>query len=107
MDTFQFLVFDYILNTYGVENVFWIFYGLNLVLSIIAYKLGFARKLPLVKSIVVYILLLVGVYIITIFSTVMRMPSVESLIVINLVLAIYRTRLHFQRKAKNRNTSNV
>ncbi|MED4476164.1 YlaH-like family protein [Oceanobacillus caeni] len=94
-----------VLNQYGVENIFWIFYVLNLILSVIAYKLGFARKLPLLQSVIVYILLLVGVYILTIFSTVMRMPSVESLIVINLVLAIYRTRLHFQRRAKKENAS--
>ncbi|KKE78100.1 YlaH-like family protein [Oceanobacillus caeni] len=105
MDNFSFFVFDMVLNQYGVENIFWIFYVLNLILSVIAYKLGFARKLPLLQSVIVYILLLVGVYILTIFSTVMRMPSVESLIVINLVLAIYRTRLHFQRRAKKENAS--
>lgn len=107
MDNYRFLVFDFLLNTYGVENLFWIFYVLNLVLAVIAYKLGFAKKLPRMKSIIVYILLIIGIYIITIFSTVMRMPSVESLIVINLVLAIYRTRLYFQRKSKKENTSNV
>lgn len=96
------LVFDYVLENYGVENTFSIFYFLNLILAIIAYELGFAKKLPIFKKIIVYILLLVGVFILTIFSTVMRMPSVESLIVINLVLVIYRTRLHFQRK-RNKN----
>ena len=107
MDNFSFFVFDMILNQFGVENIFWVFYVLNLILSVIAYKLGFARKLPILQSFIVYVLLLIGVYILTIFSTVMRMPSVESLIVINLVLVIYRTRLHFQRKAKNENTSNI
>ncbi len=92
------LVFDYVLENYGMDHTFSIFYILNLILVIIAYELGFAKKLPIVKKIFTYLLLLIGVYILTIFSTVMRMPSVESLIVINLVLAIYRTRLHFQRK---------
>ncbi|RKQ37357.1 YlaH-like family protein [Oceanobacillus halophilus] len=105
MDNFR-LVFDLVMDKNGTENIFWIFYILNLVLSIIAYELGFAKKLPLLKNVFVYFLLLIGVFILTIFSTVMRMPSVESLIVINLVLAIYRTRLHFQRKAKKDNTSN-
>ncbi|WP_085992513.1 YlaH-like family protein [Oceanobacillus senegalensis] len=104
MDNFR-LVFDYILEINGTDNIFWIFYVLNLVLSVIAFELGFAKKLPILKTVIVYIMLLIGVFIITIFSTVMRMPSVESLIVINLVLAIYRTRLHFQRKNKKENTT--
>ncbi|RLL45198.1 hypothetical protein D8M04_10085 [Oceanobacillus piezotolerans] len=102
MDNFR-LVFDTVLELNGTDNIFGIFYVMNLILAIIAYELGFAKKLPIIKKIIVYILLLIGVFILTIFSTVMRMPTVESLIVINLVLGIYRTRLHFQRKAKNQN----
>ncbi|WP_156290466.1 YlaH-like family protein [Oceanobacillus salinisoli] len=106
MENFR-LVFDFVLEWNGTDNIFWIFYVLNLILSIIAYELGFAKKLPVLKTVIVYILLLIGVYILTIFSTVMRMPSVESLIVINLVLAIYRTRLHFQRKSNKENMPNA
>jgi len=79
--------------------MFWIFYFLNLVFSVIAYKLGFARQLPLLKSIFVYILLAIGVYVITIFS-VLRLPMTESLIIISVVLAIYRFRLHKERQKR-------
>ncbi|MFD1849186.1 YlaH-like family protein [Oceanobacillus bengalensis] len=99
MDNFR-LVFDTVIELNGTDNVFWIFYVMNLILAIIAYELGFAKKLPIGQKIVVYILLLIGVFLLTIFSTVMRMPTVESLLVINAVLAIYRIRLHFQRKHK-------
>lgn len=93
-------VLDFILANYGVDNIFWIMYVINFALSAIAYKLGFARKLPLGKSILVYVMLLIGNYITTIFS-IMKMPMTESIILIVIVLAIYRSRLHFQRKAKN------
>lgn len=93
-------VIDFVLQNYGVDYVYWIMYGINLVLSAVAYKLGFARKLSFGKNIFVYFMLLIGNYITTIFS-IMKMPMTESLIVIVIVLAIYRTRLYYQRKAKN------
>ncbi|MFD1066111.1 YlaH-like family protein [Oceanobacillus locisalsi] len=92
------MVFDYILEVNGTDNIFWIFYVMNLILSAIAYQLGFAKKLPIGKTIIVYILLMIGTFVITIFSTVMRMPTIECLIVIILVLGIYRFRLHRERK---------
>ncbi|MGJ9458565.1 YlaH-like family protein [Oceanobacillus sp. CF4.6] len=98
MDGFRF-VFDLVVEINGIENIFWIFFVMNFVLCAVAYELGFARKLPIGKAIFVYLMLLIGTYILTIFTTVMRMPTVESLLVIILVLAIYRIRLHRQRKA--------
>ena len=101
MDGFRF-VFDYVVERNGIENIFWIFYVMNFILCAIAYELGFARKLPPLKKLFVYILLLIGTYILTIFTTVMRMPTIESLIVIIFILAVYRIRLHYQRKADNK-----
>ena len=93
------LVFDLVMEINGVENIFWVFYVMNLILCAIAYELGFARKLPLLKTVFVYIMLMIGTYILTILTTVMKMPTVECLFIIILVLAIYRFRLHRQRKA--------
>ncbi|HLR65039.1 MAG TPA: YlaH-like family protein [Pseudogracilibacillus sp.] len=81
----------------GTHQLFWAFYLANVVLSIIAYKLGFARTLPLLKSFFVYICLFIGVFVITIFS-IMDLPITEALFIVSLVLVIYRTRLHFERK---------
>ncbi|GIO22339.1 YlaH-like family protein [Oceanobacillus sp. J11TS1] len=94
------MVLDYILDLNGTENIFWIFYVINLILSAIAYQLGFAKKLPIGKNIIVYLLLMIGTFIVTIFSTVMRMPTVECLIIIIFVLGIYRFRLHRERKSR-------
>lgn len=95
------LVFDLVVDINGIENIFWVFYVMNFILCAIAYELGFARKLPLGKTIFVYLMLLVATFILTIFTTVMRMPTVESLFVIILILAIYRIRLHRQRQGSN------
>ncbi|WP_010649549.1 YlaH-like family protein [Oceanobacillus massiliensis] len=97
MDAF---VFDMVVEINGgIENIFWIFFVINFILCAIAYELGFARKLPVGKTIFVYVMLLIGTFILTIFTTVMKMPTIESLSVIILVLAIYRFRLYKQRSA--------
>jgi len=81
----------------GTHQLFWAFYIVNVIFSVISYKLGFARQLPIVKSILVYICLMIGVYVVTIFS-IMGLPISESLFIVALVLAIYRFRLHNERK---------
>lgn len=93
------MVYQFLVENY-YNHVFAIFYVLNLILIIIAYKLGFARKIPLLKSLAVYVLLAVGTIIIALFSSIGELPTVESLVVIVLVLGIYRFRLHFERKKK-------
>lgn len=100
MDTNYSLIFEFILNNYGVENIFLIFYVLNLIFAAIAFKLGFARKLPLLKTIFVYIMLAIGTYILTIFS-IFKMPITESLIIMSVFLGIYRARLHQDRKSRS------
>lgn len=91
-----------------IENVskanYWKSFVLNLIFSIIAYKLGFARGLPFKKEILVYIMLAVGVFILTIFNL-MGLPITESLIIVSLVLGIYRYRLHVTRKKEAKETA--
>lgn len=93
------IIFNFYYDNFGAENIFWFFYILNLIFGVIAYKLGFARELPLLKSIIVYILLALGMFIITLFSLV-KYPMTETLIIISVVLAIYRFRLHRERQGK-------
>lgn len=78
----------------------WLLYGTIVLLSIIAYKLGFAHKLPMLKSLIVYIFLLLGCTILSFLGV--FLPVAEGLIVICLVLLIYRIRRHTdQRKTVN------
>lgn len=93
------IIFNLYYDIAGPNYTFWFFFIVNYILSIIAYKLGFARELPLLKSLLVYILLGIGVVLLTLFSLV-RYPITETLIIISAVLGIYRFRLHKERKAK-------
>jgi len=77
----------------------WLLYGTIVVLCILAYKLGFSHKLPLLKSLVVYLFLFLGCTILTILGV--GLPIAEGLFVIVLVLFIYRVRRKFE------NTGNV
>lgn len=97
------IIFTYLEQNYA-DNIYWIFYGLNLFFGAIAFELGFAKKLPILKKIIIYILLAIGTWIITIFS-IFGLPMTESLIIIAIVLGIYRFRLYNQRKHKQQNSS--
>lgn len=92
-------LFDIIEHYFGSDHLYAIFYFLNLIFAIVAYKLGFAKKLYLLQSVIVYILLIVGVYVITIFS-IFKLPITETLIILSLVLGLYRLRLHRERKGR-------
>src|SRR5690625_7077371 len=72
----------------GSDHLFVSIYILNLIFGIISYKLGFAKKLPIGKSIVVYILLFIGVFVISIFSMI-GMTIEDSLVVISYVIDIF------------------
>ncbi|MEN1967013.1 YlaH-like family protein [Lentibacillus sp. N15] len=93
------VIFDYVKNTFGDDHIYVTLYVLNLIFGAIAFKLGFARKLPVLKTVFVYVMLAIGTYIITIFS-IFKMPMTESLIIISIVMGVYRFRLHQQRKAR-------
>ncbi|MBM7572237.1 YlaH-like family protein [Aquibacillus albus] len=68
--------------------------------TILAYKFGFAKKLPPLKSTIVYIVLIIGTFFLTLIFG-LNLPVAESLIVIAAILGIYRLRLHRERKMKN------
>ncbi|GAA0446080.1 hypothetical protein GCM10008983_24830 [Lentibacillus halophilus] len=98
-------IFDLVVNYQDSVNVYWVFYVLNLAFAAVAYKLGFARKLPVLKSVLVYVMLAVGMLVLNLFSIV-GYPVTDSLIVICLILGIYRYRLHLQRKPGNEKPAN-
>ncbi|PSL50837.1 YlaH-like protein [Salsuginibacillus halophilus] len=75
---------------------FWLLYLAVTVMSIVVFNLGFARKLPLLKNVIVYAALLFGTFPLTLFA--IGMPIVEALIASALVLGIYRLRLKSHKK---------
>ncbi|KHE70999.1 YlaH-like family protein [Halobacillus sp. BBL2006] len=75
---------------------FMLLYLTVVILTIITFKLGFARKLPLGKNIVVYSVLIIGTFILTLILG-LNLPLPESLIVAAIILGVYRLRLHRER----------
>ncbi|MFN7250991.1 MAG: YlaH-like family protein [Anaerobacillus sp.] len=73
-------------------------YLIVVVLTIIVFNLGFARKLPILKTVVVYIVLLFGSIFMTILA--LRLPVVESLLIATFVLGAYKYRLHKEKREK-------
>ena len=84
------------------EQGMWYLYVTVLILSVIVYKLGFARELTLLKNIVIYISLAFGCTILTFFAA--FLPIAEGLFIIALFLGIYRFRLFLHRKAQSNNS---
>lgn len=74
----------------------WLLYLTIVVLSIVVYKLGFAKKLPLGKSAVIYFFLLVGCTFLTFLGV--FLPVAEGLVVAALILIIYKIRLRQSKK---------
>ena len=79
-----------------VKTAVWLQYLYIVILTAIVYKLGFAKKLPLLKNIVIYICLLIGCLVMLIFSY--ALPIAEGLAGAAVLLIIYKIRLHQTKK---------
>ncbi|MFC4735474.1 YlaH-like family protein [Bacillus daqingensis] len=77
-------------------TAFLVLYVLTNALSIIVFNLGFARKLPLLKNVVIYALMLFGNIFITFLA--FTLPIIESLFIAGLVLGIYKLQLRRHKK---------
>ncbi|WHY87943.1 YlaH-like family protein [Neobacillus novalis] len=82
-----------------VKTAVWLQYLYIVILSAIVYKLGFAKKLPLLKNIVIYFCLLIGCLVMLIFSY--ALPIAEGLAGAALLLIIYKIRLHQTKKQQS------
>jgi len=80
------------------EMGMWLLYATIVILCIIVYKLGFAKKLPPAKSAVIYLFLALGSTILTFLGV--MLPITEGLVVAAIILIIYKVRLNQERKAK-------
>jgi hypothetical protein len=66
------------------------------ILTVIVYRLGFAKKLPLLKNVVIYFFLIIGCLVMLFFSY--ALPIAEGLAVAALILIMYKIRLHQAKK---------
>lgn len=78
------------------ESAGYVLLAVIFALSALVYKLGFANKLKLIQSILIYVFLFVGCLILTFLA--FFLPIVEGLIVAALILIIYRVRRKFEYK---------
>ncbi|RWZ60741.1 hypothetical protein EQV77_05450 [Halobacillus fulvus] len=84
---------------------FMLLYLTIVVLTVITFKLGFARKLPMLQTVVVYTVLIVGTFVLTLILG-LNLPVAESLVVAALILGIYRLRLHRERQSREGQQNN-
>ncbi|MDA7026322.1 YlaH-like family protein [Bacillus sp. CLL-7-23] len=78
------------------EAGMWQLYVTIFILSAIVYKLGFAKRLPLLKNVIIYFFLALGCTLLTFFGV--FLPVGEGLVVAILILAIYKIRLWRSKK---------
>ncbi|MFE4811077.1 YlaH-like family protein [Peribacillus simplex] len=78
------------------EAGMWYLYLTVFGLCILVYQLGFAKKLPLLKNVVIYLVMALGCTLLSFFAV--FLPMGEALVIASLVLGIYRIRLHNSRK---------
>ncbi|AOH54146.1 YlaH-like family protein [Peribacillus muralis] len=78
------------------EAGMWYLYLTVLGLCILVYQLGFAKKLPLLKNVVIYAVMALGCTLLSFFAV--FLPMGEALVIASLVLGIYRIRLRNSRK---------
>ncbi|WP_347941743.1 YlaH-like family protein [Peribacillus simplex] len=78
------------------EAGMWYLYFTVFGLCILVYQLGFAKKLPLLKNVVIYVVMALGCTLLSFFAV--FLPMGEALVIASLVLGIYRIRLHNSRK---------
>ncbi|RST75589.1 hypothetical protein D4T97_008925 [Siminovitchia acidinfaciens] len=91
-----FLKFYYQL-TQSAEISNWLMFITIFALCILVYKLGFAKKLPLLKSAIIYIFMFIGCLMFTFLA--IFLPIAEGLVVAALILGIYKIRLNREKKA--------
>ncbi|WP_456275638.1 YlaH-like family protein [Bacillus sp. AK128] len=94
-DNFSFFASLYQIDQ-NPEVGMWLLYITIFLLSALVYKLGFAKKLPILKSIVIYFFLGLGCSLLTILAV--SLPVVEGLMVAALVLIVYKVRLYQSKK---------
>ncbi|EGL82470.1 hypothetical protein CathTA2_2009 [Caldalkalibacillus thermarum TA2.A1] len=85
------MIANYIYQLTDPPLAFFLLYLVIVILMAIAYKLGFARKLPVLKQAIVYLVLAVGCLILAFMGYVI--PIADILVITVIVLAIVRYRM--------------
>ncbi|WP_243370617.1 MULTISPECIES: YlaH-like family protein [Caryophanaceae] len=74
----------------------YVLFAIIFALSVLVYKLGFAKRLRLGQNIVIYLFLFIGCLVLTFLA--FFLPIVEGLIVAALILIIYKIRMRLEKR---------
>lgn len=77
---------------YTTFNHFWLTYALVLIMTAIIYKVAFARRLPILKTALIYIFLAAGCYFMTVMH-ILRFPVIPALAITLIVIVVARVRM--------------
>lgn len=93
MDVFQKMSFFARIYDVGKDNgeSMWYLYLTIVILTIVVYKLGFAKQLKLWMDLIIYLVLICFCLILTFFA--IFLPITEVLFISSIILIIYRIRL--------------
>ncbi|MBA9025009.1 MULTISPECIES: YlaH-like family protein [Bacillaceae] len=80
------------------EAGMWYLYLTIFALCVVVYQLGFAKKLPLLKNVVIYAIMALGCTVLSFLAV--FLPMGEALVIAAFVLGIYKYRLHNSRTEK-------
>ncbi|WP_332693842.1 YlaH-like family protein [Halalkalibacter lacteus] len=75
-------------------------YLVVVLLTIIVFNLGFARELPILKKVIVYVVLIIGSFVMWFLEFAFGAPIIAVLFISGIILGMYRFRLHKHRKEK-------
>jgi hypothetical protein len=75
----------------------WSLYFIILILSVVIYKVAFARKLPPLKSLVVYMVLAMGCVLFWIMQLA-KFPMIQALLITVIIIVVTRVRLWYSKK---------
>lgn len=84
------MIATYIYEVTDPPLALFLLYIVITVLAMASYKLGFARKLPILKSLLVYVMLAIGCVILTLFGVVMPIAEILLISVFVMGIAYYR-----------------
>lgn len=85
------------MNAWLDQLPIWANYLIILILTGVIYQTAFARSLPLLKSLIVYIVLAIGCYLLLIFD-ILGFPIIPSLFITIVLIVITRVRLSVTRR---------
>jgi hypothetical protein len=84
------VIANYIYSVTDPPLAFFLLYLVIVVFMAAAYKLGFARKLPVLKQALVYLILILGCFILTFMAY--EIPIADIVVITVAVLAVVRYR---------------